>query len=102
MRGKVNGETLQKLRAGIPLDGRATRVVEVERIPSKSRHDWLMLILTEGKNRHVRRVLEAVGHPVTKLKRVAFGGLTVEGLPVGRWRHLKSQEVQALRALVKG
>ena len=97
VRGRVREETLRHLRAGVPLDGRPTRPVEVERIPSKSRHDWLQLVLTEGKNRHVRRVLEDLGHPVSKLKRVAFAGVTVEGLPSGRWRKLKPEELRRLK-----
>ena len=56
------------------------------------------LALHEGRNRQVRRMLEAVGHPVARLHRSAYAGLTLEGLEPGRWRKLEPSEVDALRA----
>jgi len=54
-------------------------------------------VLTEGKNREVRRMAEAVGFKVLKLVRTRIGPLTLEGLEVGKWRELTSAEVVALR-----
>lgn len=101
VRGRVSVETVRRLERGVPLDGRQTRPIEVERIPTRSKHDWLRLTLFEGRYRHVRRVLEAVGHSVTRLRRVAFGGITIEGLREGAWREATPSEVAGLRALVR-
>ena len=65
------------------------RVIEAEK------NAWLELTLHEGKNREVRRLLEAVGHPVAKLKRVGLGPLTAKGLEPGEFRHLTPHEVTA-------
>ncbi|MCS7082591.1 MAG: pseudouridine synthase [Bacteroidetes bacterium] len=60
---------------------------------------WLELELREGKNRQVRRMTAAVGHPTLRLVRVAVGPITLEGLSPGRWRDLSQQEVRRLREL---
>lgn len=101
VRGHVGRETLRRLEAGVPLDGRPTRPVIVERLPGTPKHDRLRLTLVEGRNRHVRRILEEVGHPVQRLRRIAFGGLEATGLRPGSWRFLTPEEVANLRALVR-
>ncbi len=101
VRGLLDRDTIKRLEAGIPLDGNPTRPVVVERIPSTSKHDWVQLTLFEGKNRHVRRILEAVGHSVTKLRRVAFGSIKVDGLRPGQWRLLEPSEVARLRGFLR-
>lgn len=100
IRGRLGPEAIRRLQAGVPLDGRPTLPTEVERVKTRSKHDWLRLTLFEGRNRHVRRVLEEVGHSVTKLRRVAFGPLTIAGLPVGGWREATPAEIASLSALV--
>ncbi|MBI5624429.1 MAG: pseudouridine synthase [Elusimicrobia bacterium] len=59
---------------------------------------WIELTLREGRNRQVRRMTAAVGHPTLRLVRTAIGGLTLEGLAPGKWRWLTPGEVEALRA----
>jgi 16S rRNA U516 pseudouridylate synthase RsuA-like enzyme len=63
-----------------------------------SNNSWLELVLHEGKHHEVRRLLEAVGHPVSKLRRVALGPVTTRGLQPGEFRHLTEHEVRALMA----
>ena len=60
-------------------------------------NSWLELTLHEGKHHEVRRLLEAVGHPVSKLKRVGLGPLSVRGLQPGEFRSLTPGEIEALR-----
>ena len=55
------------------------------------------LVLHEGRTHQVKRMLAAVGHPVTRLHRSAYAGLTLEGLEPGRWRELEPSEVELLR-----
>ena len=95
--GRVNKDALQRIREGIPLDNRPTRPVEVERLSRNERHDRLLLTLVEGRNRHVRRIMEAVGHPVMRLRRRSFAGIDVDGLPLGRWRYLEADEDKLVR-----
>lgn len=58
---------------------------------------WLEIVLDEGRNRHIRRMMAAVGHPVRRLLRVSIGPLVLGGLGKGEWRHLSAEEVDALR-----
>lgn len=99
VRGQLDTQAIAALEAGLPLDGRETLPVVVERIPTHSRHDWLRLTLFEGRNRHVRRILEAVGHPVNRLRRVEFGPVTLDGLAQGQSRPLDPDEIASLRAM---
>jgi len=63
---------------------------------------WLEMTLTEGKNRQVRRMTAAVGHPTLRLIRVAIGPITLEGLQEGQWQRLSGQELKRLWDSVKG
>ena len=92
--GEPDDETLDALRNGIELDDGATAPARVRRLGPNT----IELALHEGRNRQVRRMLEAVGHPVARLHRSAYAGLTLEGLEPGRWRELEPSEVDALRA----
>ena len=101
IRGRLSKEDRMKIESGIPLDGRATKPVFVEKIQSKSKHDWLQLTLVEGKNRHIHRIMKAVGTSLTRLRRVAFAHLTLDGLHPGEYRQLKMRELNSLRKLVR-
>jgi pseudouridine synthase len=71
--------------------------LSVRRREDRGKYTWLDVVLTEGKNREVRRMLEAVGYVVLKLVRTRIGSLTLEGLQVGRWRDLTAAEIASLR-----
>jgi 23S rRNA pseudouridine2605 synthase len=60
-------------------------------------HSWLEIVLTEGRNRQVRRMCSAVGHPVAELVRVKVGSLVLGELPRGSWRRLLAEEVARLQ-----
>jgi pseudouridine synthase len=92
-----DAETLARLRRGVRVLGQVMAVDHV-RVIEAEKNAWLELTLHEGKNREVRRLLEAVGHPVSKLKRVRLGTLTSKGLEPGEFRHLTPQEVRAFLA----
>jgi 23S rRNA pseudouridine2605 synthase len=99
---KINGlmseETLATLRSGVKMKrGDWAQPLSVRRIEDRGKYSRLEIILDEGKNREVRRMLEAVGFTVLKLVRVAIGPLHLEGLQVGRTRELSRAEVAALR-----
>lgn len=87
-------EQLQQLREGVALDDGPTRPADVRRIDGAR----IELTIHEGRNRQVRRMVEAVGHRVKRLHRSRYGPLKLEGLEPGRWRELEPSEVEALRA----
>jgi pseudouridine synthase len=91
--GDPGAEALRRLREGVELDDGVTAPARARRI-GKGR---IELALHEGRNRQVKRMLEAVGHPVRRLHRSAYAGLAVEGLEPGRWRELEPFEVERLR-----
>jgi 23S rRNA pseudouridine2605 synthase len=96
VRGVPDARALAALRTGVRVEGERLRVDSV-RVLEADKHAWLELTLHEGKQHEVRRLLEAVGHPVSKLRRVAFGPLTTRGLEPGEFRHLTPQELKSLR-----
>jgi hypothetical protein len=67
------------------------------RVLAADNNSWIEVTLHEGKHHEVRRLLEAVGHPVSKLRRVAFGPVSLKGLAPGQYRALTAEEVRALR-----
>ena len=102
--GTPDDGALDQLRKGVPLDGRRTLPAEVE-LRSRGRHEpesVLRLTIREGRNRQVRRMLEAVGHPVRALRRTRIGPVTDRRLKPGDWRDLTTQEIRALRAHASG
>jgi 23S rRNA pseudouridine2605 synthase len=95
IKGNIDEREIKKLREGVRLDYRTvTKPAEVQRLKAPSRHDWLEVVLTEGKNRQLHRMLEAVGHEITKLQRVSFAGLSFHGLRVGDARELSQAELK--------
>ena len=83
VRGDVSGETLAQLGSDVALRKRSRR------------ESHLVVTLREGKNRQVRRMFEESGHEVTRLKRVALGGLDLLGLEPGQWRDVTRDEIRA-------
>jgi len=112
VRGLPDGEALRALREGLPLDdGKATRPARVRVLgaprprPGASADagsTWLEIVLTEGRNRQVRRMGAAVGHEVVELVRVRIGRLGLGDLAPGEWRELGPEEVQRLVARPPG
>ena len=120
--GTPDPEAIDRLRKGIPLDGRRTQPADVDvlsrRGPGKSGHHdrpeqraarrdsgagrserdaLLRITIREGRNRQVRRMCEAIGHPVKALARTRIGSLSDRQLKTGMWRDLRDEEVRALK-----
>ncbi|HYX85960.1 MAG TPA: pseudouridine synthase [Gaiellales bacterium] len=93
VRGDPSEEALEALRGGIELDDGPTAPARVRRIGA----GVLELTIHEGRNRQVRRMCAAAGHPVIELHRSRYAGLTADDLAPGRWRRLTAAELQALR-----
>ena len=97
--GVPDAEALDRLRRGIPLDGRRTLPAEVAllRRGRSDRDSVLVVTIREGRNRQVRRMCEAVGHPVKALARTRIGSIRDKRLKLGMWRDLTPEEIKALQ-----
>jgi pseudouridine synthase len=94
----LSDEVIVELNGGVEMKrGDCAQPVSVRRLEDRGKYTWLEVILTEGKNRELRRMIEAVGFKVLKLVRTRIGPLTFEGLEVGKWRELTAAEVASLR-----
>jgi 23S rRNA pseudouridine2605 synthase len=101
LQGHVSAATLRALRTGVELDDGPTLPATVERMARDGAGgSWLRIELTEGRNRQIRRMGEAVGHRVMRLHRVRYADLGLKGLAIGRWRPLKRSELTDLAARV--
>jgi 23S rRNA pseudouridine2605 synthase len=87
--------TLEKLRSGVYSEGDRL-VADRVKVVEADNNAWLEVTVHEGRNREVKRLLEAVGHPVSKLRRVAIGPITDKGLALGQFRELTLHEVRVL------
>ena len=88
-------EQLQTLCDGIELADGLTRPADVRRLRDSGKHTHFEITLTEGRNRQVRRMVEALGARVLKLVRVRIGPISIGSLPIGKWRLLTRREVAA-------
>jgi pseudouridine synthase len=106
--GVPDPRDIERLARGVTVDGRPTAPADVRLIPGGSssgsnrkdrgEHATLLIAVREGRNRQVRNMCEAVGHPVTHLRRIAIGPITDSRLKPGQWRDLTAAEVRKLQA----
>jgi 23S rRNA pseudouridine2605 synthase len=101
--GIPNAHDLERLSRGIVIDGRRTEPAEVKLLPSgrDAREAVITIAVREGRNRQVRRMCEAIGHPVVRLRRIAIGPIRDPKLRVGTWRELTAEELRKLRRAVE-
>jgi 23S rRNA pseudouridine2605 synthase len=93
----LSDEQLDQLRRGMELADGPTRPAEVTRIRDSGRYTFFEITITEGRNRQVRRMVEALGAKVLKLVRTKIGGIAIGDLQIGKYRELTGAEVQSLR-----
>ncbi|MEW6429491.1 MAG: pseudouridine synthase [Thermodesulfobacteriota bacterium] len=94
--GYPSESKLDTLRAGIDLDGRRTSPAVVELLRRTRNGSVVKITIHEGRKRQVRRMFDAIGHPVAALKRTAYGGLTLGDLPPGEFRRLDGKDLRLL------
>jgi 23S rRNA pseudouridine2605 synthase len=94
-RGEVADENVKRLMTGVGSEGERLAVDEVAVRKRSRRETHFVVRLCEGRNREVRRLFDAIGHEVTSLRRVAFGGLDLGTLAPGRWREVNVEEARA-------
>lgn len=96
VKGRLSAEQIKNIEHGVLLEDGPTQPVMVERVRSTGLNTWYQFILTEGRNREVRRIVEAVGATVLKLKRTSFAGLRIDEMLPGAVRPLSAAEILML------
>jgi 23S rRNA pseudouridine2605 synthase len=94
-RGEITGELVSRMLEGVPSEVGLLKASEVELLKASGRESHLLITLHEGKNREIRRLLEAVGSEVTDLKRISYGGLELGALNPGEVRTIPENEIEA-------
>ncbi|UUZ79495.1 rRNA pseudouridine synthase [Paenibacillus sp. P26] len=99
VKGVPHGTQLDKLKNGIELEDGLTAPAEVEYqdVDPDNKESIIKITIYEGRNRQVRRMFDAIHHPVVKLKRIQFGPILLAGVARGKYRHLTPQEVKELK-----
>ncbi len=92
----LTDQQLEQLRAGVALSDGPTQSAQVKRVRDSAKYSFIEITIHEGRNRQVRRMIEAIGSKVLKLVRIQIGGLRIGDLPIGRYRELTSAEVAML------
>ncbi len=101
VRGLIEGSALDKMRAMRDLEGEKIAPVEVTLVSRNENVSVLRFVLSEGKNRQIRRMCEACGLSVMQLRRISIGPLTISGIEIGSCRRMTDIELKALKAAVE-
>jgi 23S rRNA pseudouridine2605 synthase len=99
--GKPSAEDFRKMLDGVWLSDGKVRAKDVRRLKPQGDSTWVRVVLNEGKNREIRRMLAQLGHKVLKLRRVAIGPVQLDKLPKGKSRRLSLPELESLRQAVE-
>lgn len=99
VRGTLSSMARRQLEQGVRLEDGMTAPARVEEVRHAGSHSWLHIIIREGRNRQVRRMCEAVGYPVSRLKRIGIAFLDIGALTPGKYRQLTADEVARLKRL---
>jgi pseudouridine synthase len=94
--GPLTDQSLDQLRDGVELSDGPTRRAEVRRLRDSGKYTHFEIRITEGRNRQIRRMVEAIGSNVMKLVRTAIGPVQIGDLKIGAWRALTDREIAAL------
>jgi 23S rRNA pseudouridine2605 synthase len=98
VKGIPDGHLLNKIRKGILLEGRKTLPARV-RVLETRKNAWIEITIREGRQNQIRKMFEAIGHPVLKLRREAIAFLDIQGMKPGEYRFLSGDEIQKLYRL---
>ena len=96
--GSPGPDDIQQLLTGVWLSDGRVKASSAKRIKKQGDSTWVRIVLREGKNREIRRMLARLGHKVLRLKRIAIGPITLDRLPAGKSRKISKTELDKLRA----
>lgn len=98
--GQLDPKKIRRLEAGIRVEGEKLKPFSIKAIKESEGKQWLQIGTTDPRNRIVRKAMEAVGHPVDKLRRDSFAGISLKGMIRGQYRYLEPEELKKLRSWV--
>lgn len=101
VKGVLNDEEISRLARGVALEDGMTAPALVKKVRKAEENSWLEVTIYEGRKHQIKRMLDVVGHPVLKLKRIKFGPLALGDLLPGEFRYLTDREANTLRAIFK-
>jgi 23S rRNA pseudouridine2605 synthase len=101
VKGVPNERKIEKLKSGINIGNFITAPAKVALLEKQRELSILRLTIHEGKNRQVRRMFQAIGHPILYLRRERIGNLTLDGLKIGEWRNLTKKEIYNLKKHIR-
>ena len=96
--GVPEEKELGRLERGVMLEDGKAKAVSSSVLRQGEKNSWVRVVVTEGRNRLVKRMFSAIGHPVLKLKRIGFGSIQLRDLPIGRFRYLTPEEIAKIKA----
>jgi 23S rRNA pseudouridine2605 synthase len=96
--GVPEEKELNRLERGVMLEDGKAKATSSSILRQGEKNSWVRVVVTEGRNRLVKRMFSAIGHPVLKLKRIGFGSIQLRDLPIGRFRYLTPEEVAKFKA----
>lgn len=97
VRGIISDSKIQKLRQGVGLEDGKTLPARARFVRQSENNSWIEITITEGRKRQVRRMVEAIGHPALKLRRISVSSVKLSGLKIGELRPLSEKELLSLR-----
>lgn len=97
IKGGISISSINKLRRGVYIDGYKTQPAEVEMLDAVAGRTTFKITIHEGKNRQVRKMFSQVGGKIINLQRISISNVELGNLPLGRWRHLTSHEINCLK-----
>jgi len=96
MEGVPDSNDIESFQNGLRIEDYVTSPAELTVLEKRKSSSIVKVVIHEGKNRQVRKMCDAIGHPVISLKRIAIGDLYLKNLPEGQWRYLKEEEIKML------
>lgn len=99
IKGCPNKEHIDQFEKGLEIEDYLTAPARFKILEKDSSSCIVEIIISEGRNRQIRKMCEAIGHPVIELERVAIGNITIKGLAYGKWRYLTKDELDYLKKL---
>ena len=101
LKGVLTDDDIQQLERGVQLEDGVTAPAVLKKGGKAEANSWIEITIYEGRKHQVKRMFEAVGHPVLRLERIRFGPLSLGGLPPGQFRFLTDREANALRSVLQ-
>lgn len=99
IKGNITKKQINTFKTGVDIGGYTTAPADIEVLKQYKDNSLVKVTIHEGKNRQIRRMMDALDHPVITLKRISIGEINIDDLPKGKWRHLTKEEIQYLKSL---